>query len=310
MRKLPAAAFTLLLAGVGLTACASDPVAACAPAPAGSSSALVNSSGTVGVAPSIDFPRPLIATSTERTVNTEGTGYPADANSVIGANWSLLDGRSGELLDQTDYAAEPALLALGNLPPGLAEALRCAQAGDRISAVIPAEEMASGGAAFPGIGPTDSLVAVFDIDSVYPSRATGRDVPVIEPGFPTVVTDENGTPGLTIPKSEPSTELKVATLKRGDGPVVEADDTVLMHYTGALWSERTVFDSSWERGLPARMNLAELVPGFRDAVAGQTVGSQVIAVIPPELAYGDAAQGTVPAGSTLVFVIDILGAEG
>jgi peptidylprolyl isomerase len=39
------------------------------------------------------------------------------------------------------------------------------------------------------------------------------------------------------------------------------------------------------------------------------VGSQIIAVLPPDQAYGDQASQTIPAGSTLVFVIDILGVK-
>ena len=57
------------------------------------------------------------------------------------------------------------------------------------------------------------------------------------------------------------------------------------------------------------MELASVVPGFAEALKGQTVGSQVLAVIPPDLAYGDAGQGPVPGGATLVFVIDILGTD-
>ena len=41
---------------------------------------------------------------------------------------------------------------------------------------------------------------------------------------------------------------------------------------------------------------------------GQTVGSQVLLVIPPDQAYGDKKQGSIPANSTLVFVVDILAA--
>ena len=50
-----------------------------------------------------------------------------------------------------------------------------------------------------------------------------------------------------------------------------------------------------------------MIPGFANAVIGQTVDSQVIAVIPPSEGYGDKGSGPVPAGATLVFVVDILG---
>ena len=45
------------------------------------------------------------------------------------------------------------------------------------------------------------------------------------------------------------------------------------------------------------------------ALTGQTVGSQIVAVIPPDQAYGDVANGPIPANSTLVFVVDILGVD-
>ena len=40
---------------------------------------------------------------------------------------------------------------------------------------------------------------------------------------------------------------------------------------------------------------------------GAKVGSQIIAVIPPDMAYGATGQGSVPANATLVFIVDILG---
>ena len=51
------------------------------------------------------------------------------------------------------------------------------------------------------------------------------------------------------------------------------------------------------------------VPGFAQALEGQTVGSQIHAVIPPELGYGAEGSGTIPGDATLVFVIDILGID-
>ena len=32
-------------------------------------------------------------------------------------------------------------------------------------------------------------------------------------------------------------------------------------------------------------------------------------MIPPDLGYGDVDQGSIPAGSTLIFVIDVLGKD-
>ena len=63
-------------------------------------------------------------------------------------------------------------------------------------------------------------------------------------------------------------------------------DTVLVHYTGVKWSDGTVFDSSWERGAPASFATTGVVEGFKQALEGQTVGSQVLVVIPPEFGYG------------------------
>jgi peptidylprolyl isomerase len=50
------------------------------------------------------------------------------------------------------------------------------------------------------------------------------------------------------------------------------------------------------------------VQGFTDAVLGETVGSQVIAVLPPSVAYGEGEINDADLkGQTLVFVVDILG---
>jgi peptidylprolyl isomerase len=51
-----------------------------------------------------------------------------------------------------------------------------------------------------------------------------------------------------------------------------------------------------------------VVPGFKKALVGQTVGSQVVAVIPPADGYGSDgnSQAGIKGTDTLVFVIDIL----
>jgi peptidylprolyl isomerase len=55
------------------------------------------------------------------------------------------------------------------------------------------------------------------------------------------------------------------------------------------------------------INEANAVPGFVKALEGITVGSQVIASIPPADGYGATGQGSIPPNATLIFVIDVLG---
>jgi peptidylprolyl isomerase len=52
-----------------------------------------------------------------------------------------------------------------------------------------------------------------------------------------------------------------------------------------------------------------VVPGFAKALEGATVGSQVIAILPPSEGYGKAGNSSagISGTDTLVFVIDILG---
>ena len=53
----------------------------------------------------------------------------------------------------------------------------------------------------------------------------------------------------------------------------------------------------------------QVIEGWDKGLVGKKVGSRVLLVIPPEQGYKDKAQGAdIPANSTLVFVVDILGA--
>jgi len=83
-----------------------------------------------------------------------------------------------------------------------------------------------------------------------------------------------------------------------------------VQYTGVKWSDGTVFDSSWEAGAPTSFQTTGVVDGFRQALEGQTVGSQVVVVIPPAFGYGEGEINDADLkGETLVFVVDILGVE-
>jgi peptidylprolyl isomerase len=153
-----------------------------------------------------------------------------------------------------------------------------------------------------------TLLSLFEVTDTarVPTRAEG--VPVDpQPGLPVVTLAENGAPSVNIPADyEPSEQLISQILIRGDGPEVPPGATVTVHYTGWLL-DGTQFDSSWDRGQPATFGLNQVIAGWTQGLAGQTVGSQVLLIVPPALAYGDDDRGTIPPNSTLVFVVDILG---
>lgn len=106
-------------------------------------------------------------------------------------------------------------------------------------------------------------------------------------------------------------ETQVQTLQPGDGPVVAATDTVSVCYMGVNGRDGSVFDSSYQRGTPVEFPLAQVVPGFQKAIAGQKVGSTVAVAMTSADGYpdGQPAAGIQP-GDSLIFAIKILGVSG
>ena len=123
----------------------------------------------------------------------------------------------------------------------------------------------------------------------FPS-ISGEDTPVIAAGT----------------GSEPTSKVLVKTLKQGDGAVVCPGATIKANYVGTLW-DGTVFDSSYKRGEAIEFSLNQVVKGWTYGLAHTHVGDRVELVIPASLGYGGQARGNIPANSTLVFVVDIVG---
>ena len=128
-------------------------------------------------------------------------------------------------------------------------------------------------------------------------------------GLPEVTFGENGEPSVTIPDAEPPADLRIAIIEEGDGDVVGSTDTVSVNYYGVNWQTGEVFDKSWDLAAPSSFSLQQVVAGFAKAIAGRTVGSTIITVIPPDLGYGPAGgspDGSIGATDTIVFVITIV----
>lgn len=105
----------------------------------------------------------------------------------------------------------------------------------------------------------------------------------------------------------PPTTVLTQDIVTCSGPTATAQATVAVRYTGALYTNGSVFDASWSKGsAPATFPLAQVVPGFSQGIVGMHSGDRRVIVIPPALGYGDKGSGPIPSGSTLVFVVDLV----
>jgi len=93
--------------------------------------------------------------------------------------------------------------------------------------------------------------------------------------------------------------------EEGTGDSPKATDTVKVNYKGTL-RDGTVFDSSYDRGQPATFPLNQVIPCWTEGVQKMHVGGKAKIVCPPDLAYGDRPNASIPAGSTLVFEVELL----
>jgi len=102
--------------------------------------------------------------------------------------------------------------------------------------------------------------------------------------------------------------LQYEVLKMGKGAKPSATDRVKVHYHGTL-IDGTVFDSSVERGEPIVFGLNQVITGWTEGVQLMPVGSKFRFYIPQELGYGAREAGSIPAYSTLIFEVELLGIE-
>ncbi len=265
--------------------------------------------------PEVEVSPPVAVSATQREVLTTGTGAKAAAGQRVTIDYVGYNGTDGKEFD-TSYGSRPASFVLspkGNLE-GLINALIGTTAGTRLLLAVPPDE-AYGlkGSPAAGIGPTDTIVLAVDLKAVKDvlTKATGKAV-APKAGLPTVTVNAKGVPTITLPKANPPTNLVVQPLIVGAGDRVSRGQQITVRYTGVLWPGGTVFDTSWEDPTPASFQIGEgkVISGWDRGLVGQTVGSRILLVIPPDDGYG--AEGKpalkIKGTDTLVFVVDILDA--
>jgi FKBP-type peptidyl-prolyl cis-trans isomerase len=100
--------------------------------------------------------------------------------------------------------------------------------------------------------------------------------------------------------------LQYKIIKPGSAKKPKPTDQVEVHYKGTL-IDGTTFDSSYDRGEPAKFPLNGVIPGWTEGLQLIGEGGKVFLYIPYTLAYGEAGMGNViPPNSTLVFEVELI----
>ncbi|MFE4210321.1 FKBP-type peptidyl-prolyl cis-trans isomerase [Streptomyces goshikiensis] len=116
-------------------------------------------------------------------------------------------------------------------------------------------------------------------------------------------------PEIDVPEDDAPTELTTRDLVIGDGDEAKPGRVVQVHYVGVTFETGREFDSSWDRDQPYKFAVGggKVIKGWDRGVRGMKVGGRREITIPPRLAYGKQSPSPlIPAGSTLIFVVDLL----
>jgi peptidylprolyl isomerase len=318
MRRLLAITVIPALACLVIAGCGSSkPSASLSAANNSNANASVSVAGAFGTTPVVKIPK--LKANNKLTVKTviQGTGPAVTKSDAMAANFVLYfwNGTSNSLKANT-FTSNPTVIG-GTMLPGLETALIGQKVGSRVLAVIPpAEGYGTSGNSQLGITGSTTLVFVIDVIKSYANTSSAFGAHESNGGgtLPTVTAHAGTAPTITIPSNNPPSALVTKTLIKGSGPKLVKGQYVIAQYTGYIWRTKKVFDSSWSSGSPFGFVIGaspeQVISGWDTGLAGQTVGSRVMLVIPPKDAYGStgASQAGINGTDTLVFVVDIIDA--
>lgn len=299
-----------------------SPKAAEVPKPVDTANPMPKVSGALGKKATITLPKGDPSGKFVVHTLSEGSGAEVKKNDLVSMNFTGKLWKGGKDLGTT-YGAQGGgdqMVTAGGQGqlPAFAQAVTGQKEGSRVLVVAPpAAGFGSQGNPQAGISATDTLVFAVDIGKVIPKKAEGTQG-AIPSNLPQIKADAEAPATISVPKNDPPKQLVDQVLIKGKGAEVKSGQTVAMQYSGAAWKPNAgkekaeLFDSSWKTGQPFStvIGKGQVIKGWDTGIVGKHVGDRVLLVIPADQAYGKEAKGkTLPANSTLVFVVDILAAH-
>jgi peptidylprolyl isomerase len=226
----------------------------------------------------------------------EGAGRAAEEGDTLIVDYTGVLSETGALFDTTYQRDLPFdfVLGRGGVIAGWDEGLIGTSPGDVVKLDVPANLAYGANPPTNDIPPDAALTFVIEVRAVVaPTAAEGAPLDL-----------------LTTP-STGATVLGVVDNVVGEGPVVEAGDTAIVHMLLARGDNLEVVLNTWEQSDPLQVVIAEgqSLPGLIEGLQGATVGTRRVITIPPDQAFGpqgDPGLG-LPAGVDVVVVAEIVG---
>ena len=100
-------------------------------------------------------------------------------------------------------------------------------------------------------------------------------------------------------------QYKVLIPGNGKAAAVQPSDEVTVQYRGKLL-DGSEFDSSYARGMPATFKVNGVIKGWQEALVLMKPGAKWHLFVPPELAYDTSPRPGIPAGSLLIFDVELV----
>lgn len=263
-------------------------------------------SGDYGKSPKVSVTSPWAIDKTQTKVLKGSSGTAVKAGQTVEVNYYGVNGRTGKKFDDSYSRGQAVAFNLDQVVPGFKKGLVGQRKGSRVLVAMPGSDGydASGGSEQAGIKVGDSLIFVIDVVDLQLSGPAGAQV-APKQGLPNV-TDRNGAPSITVPKTAPPKTLQVEPLVKGTGKKVGANDTLTFNYRWVAWKDGRLLEESYG-SKPANAPLGQLLPGMRKGLVNQTVGSRVLLVIPPAEGYpAGNDKPKIAKDETLVMVVDLL----
>ena len=218
----------------------------------------------------------------------------------------------------TNFGKQNLGLSLGtaDLLPGLKKGLANQKVGSRVLVAVPPKDaFGTQGNTDIKVGGTDTVLFLMDVLSVdqAPAERAGQgrrpgQGPADRQGHPAARPPRSRSPRAPSRRPRPSGQ----NLIEGTGAKVQAGQTIRVTYTGALYKDGKVFDSSASSPqgyFETVIGKQQVIKAWDNQLVGKTVGSRVLMVVPPADGYGAAGSPPKISGTdTLVFVVDILAA--